>query len=162
MKIINEKFAIYPSQFGNFKIGYENGVVILLKIIDVDTVSDWGIRTPLTDEVFTQITEYLEGNRKHFTFPYELRGTDFQKKVWEALCSIPYGQTRSYKEIATAVGNEKASRAVGMANNKNPIILAVPCHRVVGSSGKMVGYVGGIDRKQYLLDMERNKYESVL
>lgn len=85
----------------------------------------------------------------------ELKGTEFQKKVWKQLTYIPYGETRTYKEIAVAIGNPKASRAVGMANNKNPITIVVPCHRVVGSNGKMVGYAGGLDMKKKLLDLEK-------
>ncbi len=149
------EFAIYESQFGFFKIAHENGAIVFLKKFHVDIVEDWGKKTVFTDEVFAQLTDYFEGKRKSFSFPYELRGTDFQKKVWNALCQIPYGETRSYKEIAIAVGNEKASRAVGMANNKNPITIAVPCHRVIGSYGKLVGYAGGIEMKRYLLAMEQ-------
>lgn len=149
------EFAIYKSQFGFFKIAHENGTVVFLKKIHDDIVDDRGTKTAFTDEVFAQLTDYFQGKRKNFSFPYELHGTDFQKKVWNALCRIPYGETRSYKEIAIAVGNEKASRAVGMANNKNPITIVVPCHRVVGSSGKLVGYAGGIEMKQYLLAMEK-------
>jgi len=93
-----------------------------------------------------------------FDFKYDLQGTDFQKKVWHALEQIPYGETRSYKDIATAIGNAKASRAVGMANNRNPITIAVPCHRVIGSSGKLVGYAGGLEMKEKVLELEsKNK-----
>lgn len=148
------KYAIYKSQFGFLKIAHENGAVILLKKINVDSIEDWGTKTAFTDEVFAQLTEYFQGKRTSFSFSYELRGTDFQKKVWNALCQIPYGETRSYKEIAIAIGNEKASRAVGMANNKNPITIAVPCHRVIGSNGNLVGYAGGIEMKQHLLALE--------
>lgn len=148
------EFAIYKSQFGFLKIAHENGIIVLLEKIHMDAVEDFGTKTEFTDEVFAQLVEYFQGKRKSFSFPYELRGTPFQKKVWNALCQIPYGETRSYKEIAIAVGNEKASRAVGMANNKNPITIAVPCHRVVGSRGKLVGYAGGIEMKKYLLEME--------
>ncbi|MBE6050453.1 MAG: methylated-DNA--[protein]-cysteine S-methyltransferase [Clostridium sp.] len=104
-----------------------------------------------------QISEYLEGNRKEFDFPIYLEGTEFQKKVWDTLRKIPYGETRSYKDIAIMVGNEKASRAVGGANNKNPIIIAVPCHRVIGKNGKLVGFGCGIDVKEKLLDIEMIK-----
>lgn len=89
--------------------------------------------------------EYLNGKRKTFDIKYEINGTEFQKKVWEELTHIPYGETSTYKEIAVAVGNPKASRAVGMANNKNPISIVVPCHRVIGSDGKLVGYAGGFE-----------------
>ena len=150
-------FAIYETQLGLFKIGYEGEVIVLLQKVEKEDINEYGIKTELSNQVFRQLIEYIEGKRRSFDFPYELRGTDFQKKVWQELCKIPYGETRSYKEIARAIGNEKACRAVGMANNKNPIIIVVPCHRVVGANGKLVGYAGGISMKQYLLDMEQLK-----
>lgn len=114
--------------------------------------------TKLLLETKRQLQEYLEGKRKEFELPIEQEGTKFQKQVWEALRKIPYGETRTYKEIAKMVGNEKASRAVGMANNKNSIPIIIPCHRVIGSNGKLVGYALGLDVKQYLLDLEnKNK-----
>ena len=84
------------------------------------------------------------------------KGTEFQQKVWKALQEIPYGETRTYGEIAAAIGNPKAARAVGMANNKNPIGIIIPCHRVVGANGKLVGYAGGMEKKEFLLELERN------
>lgn len=107
----------------------------------------------LTD-VKAQISEYFTKNRKTFDVPVSITGSEFQKSVWSSVRNIPYGETRSYKQIAESVGNANAARAVGMANNRNPILIIVPCHRVVGKDGKLVGYAGGIDRKQYLLDME--------
>ena len=101
-----------------------------------------------------QISEYFALRRRAFDLPLSVRGSEFQKTVWSALRDIPYSETRSYQEIAAAVGNPKAARAVGMANNRNPILIMIPCHRVVGKSGKLVGYAGGLDRKQYLLEME--------
>ncbi len=148
-------FAIYENQFGFFKIAYEGKCVVFFKKIHDTTIQDFGTKTPFTERVFEQLCEYLARKRKHFEVPYKLNGTDFQKKVWQALCTIPYGETRTYKDIALAVGNEKASRAVGLANNKNPITVIVPCHRVIGSSGKLVGYAGGLEMKKFLLDMER-------
>ena len=114
--------------------------------------------TNLLLEAKKQLEEYFEGKRREFDLPIKQEGTDFQKKVWKALCEIPYGETRTYKEVAKMVGNEKASRAVGMANNKNNIPIIVPCHRVIGSNGKLVGYALGLDVKKYLLDLEsKNK-----
>ncbi len=114
--------------------------------------------TKLLLEAKKQLEEYFEGKRKVFDLPLKQEGTEFQKKVWEALEKIPYGETRTYKEIAKMVGNEKASRAVGMANNKNNIPIIIPCHRVIGSNGKLVGYALGLDMKKYLLDLEsKNK-----
>ena len=99
--------------------------------------------------------EYFEGEREIFTIPLAPKGTPFQQRVWAALREIPYGATRSYKELAIAVGNEKACRAVGMANNRNPLPIFIPCHRVVGSDGKLVGYAGGLDVKKHLLELEK-------
>ncbi len=146
-------FAIYDSPLGKIRIEHEDNTVVFLKKLNEDP-KNLGEKTPFTDSVFTEVQEYFDGKRKDFTFNYEMRGTDFQKKVWKALCDIPYGETCTYKDIAKAVGNEKASRAVGLANNKNPVTIVVPCHRVIGSSGKLVGYAGGLSMKEYLLKME--------
>ena len=145
-------FAVYSTLFGFYRSEYEDNAVTSLKRLE--EAVDTGIKTPLTELVYTQLTEYFGGRRQSFDFPYRLQGTEFQKKVWTALCNIPYGETRTYKEIAQAVGNPQASRAVGMANNKNPISIAVPCHRVIGSNGKLVGYAGGLDVKKALLELE--------
>lgn len=112
-------------------------------------------RTPLSDEVIRQLLEYLDGKRTEFDLPIRMEGTEFQKKVWKALTTIPYGETRSYKDIAIQIGEEKASRAVGMANNKNPIGIIVPCHRVIGAKGNLVGYGGGLELKTRLLELEK-------
>lgn len=109
----------------------------------------------LIKEAFKQLNEYFEGKRKEFNLPLDPKGTDFQKRVWNALLNIPYGETRTYKEIAIEVGNEKGARAVGMANNKNPISIIIPCHRVIGSNKKLVGYAGGLHIKEQLLSLER-------
>ncbi|MBP3670306.1 MAG: methylated-DNA--[protein]-cysteine S-methyltransferase [Bacteroides sp.] len=110
--------------------------------------------TALIKEAYRQLSEYLKGERKAFDLPLNPKGTDFQKRVWRALCDIPYGETRSYKQIAEAIGNPKAVRAVGMANNRNPITIVVPCHRVIGADGKLVGYGGGLEMKEFLLRLE--------
>lgn len=102
-----------------------------------------------------QLEEYLTGRRTRFTLPLDLRGTPFQRKVWAALLEIPYGETRSYADIARAIGQPRAFRAVGMANHHNPVCIIVPCHRVVASDGSLCGYGGGLPMKQYLLDLER-------
>ena len=111
--------------------------------------------TALNKEAAKQLDEYFNGGRQSFELPLSLKGTDFQKKVWMCLQSIPYGETWSYKQVALDIGNENGSRAVGMANNKNPIPVIIPCHRVVGSNGKLVGYAGGLTMKELLLDHER-------
>ncbi len=145
-------YAVYPFPLGRLKISCDGDAVISIGRTE-DAPNGDG--TALTDLAYTQIMEYFEGRRRSFTFPYTLFGTDFQKKVWRALCDIPYGETRTYREIAVAVGNPKACRAVGMANNKNPIAIAVPCHRVIGSDGRLVGYAGGLDMKEALLRLEK-------
>lgn len=151
---MNQGFVVYETQFGNIRMEYEEDKIILMKKVHTQ-VTDKGVATKLTDKVYQQLLEYFDGKRKVFDFPYKMNGTEFQKKVWKALCHIPYGETRTYKDIAVAVGNSKASRAVGMANNRNPITIAVPCHRVIGSNGKLVGYAGGVDMKEKLLEMEK-------
>ncbi len=112
--------------------------------------------TSLIQEAARQLMEYFDGRRKEFSICLNPKGTDFQKRVWDALKTIPYGETRSYKQIAEAVGNKKASRAVGMANHHNPIMCIIPCHRVIGANGSLVGYAGGLDMKATLLSMEQS------
>lgn len=153
------KYAFYKSAFGYLKIGYTDTAVVYLK--STESIDCGNARSALSDLAFTQIREYLAGERKTFDFPYELYGTEFQKKAWNALRSIPYGETRTYKEIAAAVGSPKASRAVGMANHENPIWIAVPCHRVVGTNGKLTGYAGGLDMKEALLELEGRNREKL-
>lgn len=109
---------------------------------------------PLLQETITQLKEYFSKNRTTFSLPLHPAGTTFQKLTWQALTTIPYGETRSYKKIAEQVGRPKAARAVGMANNKNPLPLLFPCHRVIASSGKLTGFAAGIQIKQKLLNME--------
>jgi O-6-methylguanine DNA methyltransferase len=101
-----------------------------------------------------ELLEYLAGQRREFTFPLDLRGTDFQLACWRVLLSIPYGETRTYADIARSVGKGNAFRAVGMANNRNPIAIVVPCHRVIASDGTLCGYGGGLDLKRRLLELE--------
>jgi O-6-methylguanine DNA methyltransferase len=101
-----------------------------------------------------QLDEYFAGKREEFTIPLDIRGTDFQKRCWHELLKIPYGQTRSYRQIAEAVGNRNAVRAVGLANGQNPIAIIVPCHRVIASDGTLCGYGGGLDLKEELLRLE--------
>ena len=112
--------------------------------------------TPLIKRAFSELEEYFNGQRKTFDLPLKLEGTEFQKKVWLQLMNIPYGKTTTYKDIATEIGNTNASRAVGNANNKNPIAIIIPCHRVIGSNNKLTGYAGGLDKKEKLLNLEKN------
>ena len=113
-------------------------------------------RTPLAcyGPSASELEEYFTGKRREFTFPLDLRGTDFQRACWRALLAIPYGETRTYADIARAVGKPNAFRAVGMANNRNPVAIVVPCHRVIASDGTLCGYGGGLEVKRKLLELE--------
>ena len=111
--------------------------------------------TDLLKEASSQLQEYFQGKRKVFNLPLAPKGTPFMKSIWKCLCEIPYGETKSYKEIAEAAGNEKACRAVGQANNKNPIPIFIPCHRVIGTNGSLIGYRGGMQTKKLLLEIEK-------
>lgn len=112
-------------------------------------------KTPLLAEVERQLTEYFHGERTVFDIPLAPEGTPFQLKAWEGLQTIPYGETRTYKQMAEYAGSPRGYRAIGLANNRNPISIIVPCHRVIGSDGKLVGFGGGLDTKQLLLDLEK-------
>lgn len=149
--------AIYPSPVGDIQIEYVSGAVTALKIADPSAKAD--APNELTKMVFRQLDEYFAGTRSTFDFPYRLQGTPFQERVWAALCEIPYGETRSYKDIAQAIGHPKAYRAVGMANHANPICIVIPCHRVIGAGGALVGYGGGLDMKRALLALEQAHME---
>ena len=111
-------------------------------------------KTKGIQEAIKQLEEYFNGQRKEFSLPLDMQGTPFQVKTWQALLTIPYGETWTYKQLAMAIGNEKASRAVGNANNKNKIAIIIPCHRVIGTNGKLVGYAGGLSIKETLLNLE--------
>ena len=110
--------------------------------------------TKLIKEAANQLNEYFSGERINFSISLDPEGTEFQHKVWNELIKIPYGETRTYKEIAEKIGNSKAARAIGMANNKNPILMMIPCHRVVGKNKSLVGYAGGLEMKERLLEIE--------
>ena len=112
--------------------------------------------SPLIKEAAKQLDEYFAGERRGFDLPLLFKGTDFQKKVWEALLTIPYGETRTYSKIAAQVENPKGCRAVGLANNRNPIVIICPCHRVIGKNGSLTGFGGGLPAKEYLLALEKN------
>lgn len=116
--------------------------------------------TDILKEASNQLYEYFQGKRQVFNLPLAPEGTPFMKNVWKCLRDIPYGETKSYKEIATAAGNEKACRAVGQANNKNPIPIFIPCHRVIGSNGSLIGYRNGLQTKKLLLEIEK-KYGNI-
>jgi methylated-DNA-[protein]-cysteine S-methyltransferase len=121
----------------------------------VEIPDNWVKNEDFFREVEKQLEAYFSGKLKSFDLRLASRGTDFQKAVWKALCEIPYGETRTYRDIAESIGRPKACRAVGRANNLNPIAIVVPCHRVIGSSGKLVGYASGLDVKEFLLKLEK-------
>lgn len=146
-------YAIYNTAIGNIKVEYNDQ--LLLSLEKVEQVVDGGKRTIFSDSVFENLQEYFQGNRKEFSINYEIKGTEFQMKVWKELEKIPYGTTKSYKEIAINIGCEKGSRAVGGAIHRNPIAIIIPCHRVIGSNKKLVGYAGGLDMKKKLLQIEK-------
>ena len=149
---------ICPSPIGPLSLVEENGALVEVRW-NVDLPRDAAPMalpaTPLLRQAAAELTAYFAGQLRQFTVPLAPKGTPFQQKVWAALREIPYGETRSYKEIAAMVGNEKACRAVGMANNRNPLPIFIPCHRVVGADGKLVGYAGGLDVKTFLLELEK-------
>lgn len=147
---------LYDTKIG--KVGIvDNGhhIIELYFAKDIEMQKIGLNETLLLKETAKQLEEYFAGKRKNFDLPLCPEGTVFQKKVWEALETIPYGETWSYKQVAEKVNSPKAYRAVGMANNKNPISILIPCHRVIGASGKLVGYGGGLEIKEYLLNLEQ-------
>jgi len=109
---------------------------------------------PILADAVVQLREYFAGSRQAFDLPLDMRGTEFQRSVWHALTQIPYGETRSYLDLAKQLGNPAATRAVGAANGRNPVSIMVPCHRVIGSSGKLTGFAGGLEAKAHLLSLE--------
>lgn len=146
-------YLIYQSPIGAYLIGADDTNILAIDRIDeAETIIEK--ETPLLRVAKQQLTEYFAGQRTVFDLPIKTAGTAFQQQVWQALKAIPYGETRSYKEIAAAIDNPKAVRAVGGANNKNPISIVIPCHRVIGSNGQLVGYGGGLDTKVFLLALE--------
>ncbi|WP_156295297.1 methylated-DNA--[protein]-cysteine S-methyltransferase [Jeotgalibaca dankookensis] len=146
-------YLIYQSPIGAYLIGADDTNILAIDRID-ETETIIQKETPLLRVAKQQLSEYFAGQRTVFDLPIKTAGTAFQQQVWQALKAIPYGETRSYKEIAAAIDNPKAVRAVGGANNKNPISIVIPCHRVIGSSGQLVGYGGGLDAKVFLLALE--------
>ena len=146
----------YETELGSVTFVEEDGA--LLAISTHRSFEGIIQETDFIREAHRQFSEYLKGERTEFDIPFRMKGTEFQKRVWNALCEIPYGETRSYKQIAEAIGTPKAVRAVGMANNKNPLLVVVPCHRVIGADGRLVGYVGGLYKKEFLLRLENPSF----
>ena len=154
---MSTKCAYYKIKKHKFKIEYSNEFVISIKKINNDEKISDNQRSWLSDIVKNQLEEYFDGKRKEFDFKYKLYGTNFQIKVWKYLSTIPYGETRSYKDVSIAINKPKSYRAVGNANNKNPIVIVIPCHRVIKSNKKIGGYGLGIEMKNDLLNHELKK-----
>lgn len=149
-------FAIYSLPFGYIRIEHNNNEKLSLLHILESEPTDFGVKDAFTDRVYSQILEYTKGERQNFDVEIDFSEcTPFQIGVLEELLKIPYGCTKTYKEIAVAIGNPKAARAVGMANNRNPIHIVVPCHRVVGANGALTGYAAGLETKEFLLNLEQ-------
>ena len=142
------------TEIGKLYLAEENGCIVRLTSAQAPAEDEPG-SSPLLEQAAAEVAEYLAGKRREFSVPVKAKGTSFQEKVWAALCQIPFGETRSYGQIAEAVGSPKGARAVGMACNRNPVLLMIPCHRVVGSTGKLVGFACGLPMKERLLNLER-------
>ena len=143
----------FSSPIGIVRLTEERGAITHIALTDRCDASS--SPSPLLCEAERQITEYLNGTRQQMDFSIRMEGTPFQLRVWQALKRIPYGSTRSYGELSALLGNPGASRAVGMACNKNPLLLIVPCHRVIGANGKLTGFACGLEVKRYLLLLEK-------
>jgi len=153
--MVKEYNTYYYSDIGVLEIvGTENGI-LSVSFLGEKSVSEGEIPHCLK-ECYSQLDEYFKGKRKKFTVKIRLEGTDFQKRVWKQLMKIPFGRTASYKDIAVSVGNKNAVRAVGNANGKNKMAIIIPCHRVIGSDGELVGFGAGLWRKEWLLKHEFN------
>ena len=151
------KLYFHNMAIGRIGIAEENGSITNLYFETDDVPRNVEMcETEVIKEAFRQLEAYLAGDLKTFSVPIAPRGTDFMRTVWKLLCGVPYGKTASYKDIAIAAGNPKAVRAVGLANNKNPVPLFIPCHRIIGADGKLAGYRGGLDVKRKLLDLEKH------
>ncbi len=149
-----QTYFTYPTSLGPMTVA-SDGTAVTHVLFGTHVLEGRAAPSELTNRTANELQEYLAGKRTAFDIPLAPAGTEFQRAVWKALQNIPYGQTRSYADIAAVVGNPKATRAVGSANNRNPIAVLIPCHRVVGANGKLTGYAGGLALKQRLLDLER-------
>ena len=156
-------FMYMPSPVGRLKLVATDGALVAViwdnenpkRVRQAELVEQ--LDHPILLDAQQQLNEYFQGQRQTFELPLDFEGTEFQKKVWQALLNIPFGETRSYRQIAEQVGSPKAVRAVGAANGQNPISIIAPCHRVIGSGGKLVGFAGGLDNKEILLKLEQQQ-----
>lgn len=145
-------YIFQDTAIGILRIEKQDGYLTSIKLVNKKEPNN--ITNRILIKAKDQLNEYFSGKRKVFNLPLKIVGTDFQKSVWKALLNIKYGETKSYKDIAEEIGNPKACRAIGMANNKNDIIIVIPCHRVIGNNKKLVGYACGLDIKEKLLKLE--------
>ncbi len=145
------------SPVGMIEITGSDAGITSIYFID-DHKIDFKNSSPMMDDAVRQLKEYFEGTRKEFDMKLDLQGTEFQLQVWQELMKIPYGKTISYLQLAKRIGNPKSIRAAATANGKNPISIVVPCHRVIGADGKLVGYSGGLSRKEFLLKLENKLF----
>lgn len=147
----------YESAAGKIGIAEKDGKITNVYITGDEFPKDMEVyETPVLKEAGRQLKSYFAGELTEFSLPIAPKGTDFMKKVWNALCEIPYGRTATYGEIAEKIGSPKAARAVGLANNRNPIPIFIPCHRVIGARGSLTGYRGGLEMKKKLLELEKS------
>ncbi len=149
-----KSYVYYDSPIGKLTLISEENTIVGLYFGEV-SVDGMEEKSEVLENAITQLGQYFDGKRKDFDLPLKFYGTEFQQKCWNALLTIPYGETRTYKEISEIVNCPKGYRAVGLANNKNPISIIAPCHRVIGANGKLVGYGGGLDKKEFLLNLEK-------
>lgn len=153
-------YRTVDSPIGPLTLAGHGPVLTNLRMVDQThepSRADWSPDARAFDDVVAQLAAYFAGELTDFDIELELRGTEFQQRVWKALLTIPYGETRSYGEIAEQIGAPGSARAVGWANGHNPIAIVVPCHRVIGASGSLTGYGGGLDRKRTLLELEKKR-----
>jgi methylated-DNA-[protein]-cysteine S-methyltransferase len=150
--LVMNGIVYYKSPVGELAIESEDEQIVSTEFLRTSRQEE--VSTPVIRQCVLELEEYFHAGRKFFNVPLLIRGTEFQKKVWTALLDIPFGQTRTYSDIANCVGDLKSVRAVGLANGQNPFPVIVPCHRVIGKDGSLVGYGGGLDKKQWLLQHE--------
>lgn len=154
------EYRTIDSPIGPLTLAGRDSVVTNLRMVDQTyepARTGWSPNPRAFGEAAAQLAAYFAGELTEFDFEFELRGSEFQRRVWAALLTIPYGETRSYGRIAEQIGAPSSARAVGLANGHNPIAIVVPCHRVIGANGGLTGYGGGLDRKRTLLDLERRR-----
>ncbi|MHC1680012.1 MAG: methylated-DNA--[protein]-cysteine S-methyltransferase [Methanomassiliicoccales archaeon] len=146
----------FMTDIGSVHVAEEDGAITEVTLPGEEAPVGETSRTPLLEMAAVQISEYLQGKRHKFTVPLAPKGSDFAMKVWKEMLAIPYGDVRTYGELAKAIGRPEAARAVGQACNRNPISILIPCHRVVGAGGKLTGYAGGLELKEKLLRLEKD------